>query len=190
MVFCLAVWFGVNLFVTIFLCSIFVSRSFVAALPFQRLQCNKIPDTWYHGRSALWWRRWTFQRNLSTLFWFQMKFALGDDTQWSANSLKKANIFIDAHGSIPVFLSNGFEGTKCEVVLAEEELTSFHHLYKAVPFLRLLLKWSTYSIAGEHCCYTVTTSNSSFPSYGKIGRRRTRGRRTSSLETQERASLN
>ena len=28
---------GVNLFVTIFLCSIFVSRSFVDALPFQRL---------------------------------------------------------------------------------------------------------------------------------------------------------
>ena len=37
MVFCLVVCFGVNLFVTIFLCSVFVSRSFAAALPFQRL---------------------------------------------------------------------------------------------------------------------------------------------------------
>ena len=43
-VFCLVVCFGVNLFVTIFFCSIFVSRSCVAALPFQRLQCNKIPE--------------------------------------------------------------------------------------------------------------------------------------------------
>ena len=36
MVFCLVVCFGVNLFVTIFLCSVFVSRSFAAALPFSK----------------------------------------------------------------------------------------------------------------------------------------------------------
>ena len=54
MVFCLVVCFGVNLFVTIFLCPVFVSRSFAAALPFQRLKCNKYLNTWIPMVKGVW----------------------------------------------------------------------------------------------------------------------------------------
>ena len=54
-VFCLVVCFGVNLFVTISFCTVFVSRSCVAALLFQRLLCNSLasPALPGHSRSAL-----------------------------------------------------------------------------------------------------------------------------------------